>query len=118
MKRLLMKRNPTALLYLWFLLPALLLVGVAGLIASASAEPPLSPQQAANGSAPAASPSAPVAPAKSAAPPVSFANDLVPVFTKAGCNNGTCHGQQNGKGGFKLSLRGWDPAFDWEQIVA
>jgi hypothetical protein len=28
-----------------------------------------------------------------------------------------CHGQQNGQGGFKLSLRGWDPDFDYEQIV-
>jgi hypothetical protein len=50
-------------------------------------------------------------------PPVSLANDVLPVMTKIGCNNGTCHGQQNGQGGFKLSLRGWDPAFDHEQIT-
>lgn len=48
---------------------------------------------------------------------VSFQNDLIPVFTRIGCNNGACHGQQNGQGGFKLSLRGWDAAFDHEQIV-
>jgi hypothetical protein len=49
--------------------------------------------------------------------PVSFSNDLAPIFTKIGCNQGSCHGQQNGQGGFKLSLRGWDPAADVEQIV-
>jgi len=41
----------------------------------------------------------------------------VPILTKAGCNQGACHGAQSGKGGFKQSLRGWDPAFDWEQIA-
>jgi hypothetical protein len=50
-------------------------------------------------------------------PPVSFTNDLLPLFTRLGCNNGSCHGQQSGKGGFRLSLRGWDPAFDHEQIT-
>lgn len=50
-------------------------------------------------------------------PPVSLVNDVEPVLTKIGCNQGICHGQQNGQGGFKLSLRGWDPAFDWEQIT-
>src|SRR5205809_1146489 len=49
--------------------------------------------------------------------PVRFTTDLLPVLTKAGCNQGSCHGAQVGKGGFRLSLRGWDPAFDWEQIT-
>src|SRR5262249_5823326 len=49
--------------------------------------------------------------------PGSLANDIEPVFTKIGCNQGSCHGQQNGKGGFKLSLRGYDPALDLEQMV-
>ncbi len=49
--------------------------------------------------------------------PVSLTNDVLPVLTKIGCNQAACHGQQNGQGGFKLSLRGWDSAFDWEQIV-
>jgi hypothetical protein len=49
--------------------------------------------------------------------PVRFATDIVPILTKAGCNQGACHGAQAGKGGFKQSLRGWDPAYDWEQIV-
>jgi hypothetical protein len=39
------------------------------------------------------------------------------VLTKAGCNQGACHGGQQGKGGFRLSLLGFDPAFDYEQIV-
>src|SRR5713226_9554702 len=49
---------------------------------------------------------------ESVAAPVSFRNDVMAVLSKAGCNQGTCHGNQNGKNGFKLSLRGEDPAFD------
>jgi hypothetical protein len=49
--------------------------------------------------------------------PVSFTREIVPLLTRAGCNQGACHGGQHGKGGFRLSLRGFDPAFDWEQIV-
>lgn len=41
-----------------------------------------------------------------------FVRDLGPVLSKAGCNAGTCHGARNGKEGFKLSLRGYDPIFD------
>jgi hypothetical protein len=37
----------------------------------------------------------------------------MPVLAKAGCNLGTCHGNKNGKGGFKLSLRGQDPDVDY-----
>lgn len=43
---------------------------------------------------------------------VSYRNDVMAVFSKAGCNAGTCHGNKNGKGGFKLSLRGQDPDVD------
>lgn len=42
----------------------------------------------------------------------SFIRDVSPVITKAGCNAGTCHGSKEGKNGFKLSLRGYDPLFD------
>ncbi|MFM8273278.1 MAG: DUF1549 domain-containing protein [Gemmata sp.] len=49
--------------------------------------------------------------------PVSFAREVEPVLTKAGCNGGGCHGAQHGRGGFKLSLFGFDPAFDHLQIV-
>ena len=41
-----------------------------------------------------------------------FANHVVPVLTRIGCNSGACHGALAGKGGFKLSLRGYDPAAD------
>jgi hypothetical protein len=44
--------------------------------------------------------------------PVSYRRDVTAVLSKAGCNAGTCHGNLNGKGGFRLSLRGDDPAFD------
>src|SRR5437867_11683013 len=44
---------------------------------------------------------------------VSFRNDVMAVLSKAGCNAGTCHGNKNGKGGFKLSLRGQDPELDY-----
>jgi hypothetical protein len=39
-------------------------------------------------------------------------NDVLPVFAKAGCNSGACHGALAGKGGLKLSLRGYDPLAD------
>ncbi len=46
------------------------------------------------------------------AQPVDFIRDINPVMTKVGCNAGTCHGAKDGKFGFKLSLRGYDPIFD------
>ncbi|HMC64568.1 MAG TPA: DUF1549 domain-containing protein [Gemmataceae bacterium] len=45
--------------------------------------------------------------------PISFANDVMPVLAKAGCNSGACHGAASGKKGFKLSLRGYDPPTDY-----
>ncbi|WP_246128411.1 DUF1549 domain-containing protein [Planctopirus ephydatiae] len=44
--------------------------------------------------------------------PVDFVRDVNPVLSKLGCNQGTCHGAAQGKNGFKLSLRGYDPLFD------
>jgi hypothetical protein len=49
--------------------------------------------------------------------PVSFAREVVPILTRAGCNQGACHGAQHGRGGFKLSLLGFDAKFDHAQIV-
>jgi hypothetical protein len=49
--------------------------------------------------------------------PVSFSREIVPVLTRAGCNQGACHGAQHGRNGFKLSLLGFDPVFDYAQIV-
>ncbi len=47
----------------------------------------------------------------------SFAQEVMPVLSKSGCNMGACHGNLNGKGGFKLSLRGEDAKFDYAAIV-
>ena len=46
-----------------------------------------------------------------------FGIDVMAVLSKAGCNAGTCHGNQKGKGGFKLSLRGDDPTLDYRALV-
>ena len=47
---------------------------------------------------------------------VSYQNEVMAVLAKAGCNMRTCHGNANGKGGFKISLRGESPAEDWKVI--
>jgi hypothetical protein len=47
----------------------------------------------------------------------SFRNDVEPVFAKIGCNMGACHGALAGKGGFKLSLRGYDVMADYLAIT-
>src|SRR5690348_14953880 len=46
----------------------------------------------------------------------SFRTDVMAVLSKAGCNLGVCHGNKNGKGGFKLSLRGEDPVWDFSVL--
>jgi len=48
---------------------------------------------------------------------ISFRNDVVAVLSKAGCNAGACHGNANGKAGFKLSLRGEDPEWDFHALT-
>jgi hypothetical protein len=47
----------------------------------------------------------------------SFRDDVVPLLSKAGCNMGACHGNLSGKGGFRLSLRGEDPEFDYRALT-
>lgn len=49
--------------------------------------------------------------------PVSFRLDVMPVFMKHGCNNGSCHGAARGKDGFMLSLFGYDPAGDYYRLT-
>ena len=49
--------------------------------------------------------------------PVDFANDIVPIFSRFGCNSGGCHGKASGQNGFRLSLFGFDPAFDYQALV-
>ena len=50
-------------------------------------------------------------------PPISFKRDIMPVFLKAGCNTGSCHGSARGKDGFHLSLFGYDPDGDYFRIT-
>lgn len=49
--------------------------------------------------------------------PISFKLDVMPVFMKAGCNSGSCHGAARGKDGFRLSLFGFDPNGDHYRIT-
>ncbi len=49
--------------------------------------------------------------------PVSFVRDVEPILNRVGCTAGTCHGAAKGKNGFKLSLRGYDPEFDYDRLV-
>ncbi len=49
--------------------------------------------------------------------PIHFANQIVPVFTKNGCNGGGCHGKAAGQNGFRLSLLGFEPEEDYEHLV-
>ena len=49
--------------------------------------------------------------------PLSFRLDVMPVFSRAGCNMGSCHGAARGKDGFNLSLFGFDPAGDYHRLT-
>ena len=49
--------------------------------------------------------------------PISFKMDVMPVFMKAGCNSGACHGSSRGKDGFRLSLFGFDPDGDYFRLT-
>ena len=49
--------------------------------------------------------------------PVNFPNQVVPIFTKYGCNSGGCHGKSGGQNGFRLSLLGFEPTEDFEYLV-
>jgi hypothetical protein len=48
---------------------------------------------------------------------VSFVRDVQPLLARMGCNAGTCHGSKDGKNGFKLSLRGYDPLYDHRALT-
>jgi len=48
---------------------------------------------------------------------INFANEISPIFTKAGCNSGGCHGKSGGQNGFRLSLLGFEPQEDYEYLV-
>src|SRR5207248_7085475 len=49
--------------------------------------------------------------------PIHFGNQIVPIFTKLGCNSGGCHGKASGQDGFKLSLLGFEPDVDYNALV-
>ena len=49
--------------------------------------------------------------------PLNFPNEVVPLFTKYGCNSGGCHGKASGQNGFRLSLLGFEPAEDYEFLL-
>jgi hypothetical protein len=49
--------------------------------------------------------------------PINFPNQVVPIFTKIGCNSGGCHGKASGQNGFKLSLLGFEPEVDYNALV-
>lgn len=46
-----------------------------------------------------------------------FRNDVQAVLSRLGCNMGACHGALAGKGGFRLSLRGYDSDVDFTSIA-
>ena len=49
--------------------------------------------------------------------PIHFGNQIVPIFTKLGCNAGNCHGKASGQNGFRLSLLGFEPEIDYAALV-
>jgi len=73
-----------------------------------TATPPESPAE------PPATPSPAPAPA---AEPASFLRDVMPLFTKRGCNAIECHGSTLGKGGFRLSMFGAEPDADYDALT-
>src|SRR5205823_3305993 len=48
---------------------------------------------------------------------VIFLHDVVPILTRERCNSGACHGTPSGKNGFRLSLRGYDQALDYQSLT-
>ncbi|MCZ2340850.1 MAG: DUF1553 domain-containing protein [Bacteroidales bacterium] len=49
--------------------------------------------------------------------PINFANQIEPILTKLSCNSGGCHGKIAGQNGFRLSLLGFEPEFDYMTLV-
>src|SRR2546425_85685 len=87
--------------------PAAPLLGVALLLALGAANPAGAKETAGSG-----------LPGKlTTITPVNFPNQIVPIFTKAGCNGGGCHGKSSGQNGFRLSLLGFEPSEDYEHLV-
>jgi hypothetical protein len=51
------------------------------------------------------------------APALSFSLDVMPIFMRAGCNTGSCHGSARGQDGFMISLFGYDPKGDHHRLT-
>ena len=49
--------------------------------------------------------------------PINFTNEIVPIFSKLGCNSGACHGKSTGQNGFRLSLLGFEPQVDFDALT-
>ena len=49
--------------------------------------------------------------------PIDFRTDVIAALSRAGCNQGACHGSPMGKNGFRLSLRGFDPNVDFDTLT-
>jgi hypothetical protein len=49
--------------------------------------------------------------------PVSFRREFIAALNVAGCNQGACHGIPSGRGGFRLSLRGYNPTADYQELT-
>ena len=49
--------------------------------------------------------------------PLNFENQIIPVFSKYGCNASGCHGKAEGQNGFKLSVFGFDPQADYQALT-
>lgn len=58
-----------------------------------------------------------VSPVWSEERPVEFRTDVIAALSRAGCNQGACHGSPQGKNGFRLSLRGFDPDLDLHTLT-
>jgi len=91
--------------------------GLVILAALAGVRPALAADEAAPvaQAAPAQAQPAPAAPAP--VRPVDFDTQVVPIFTKHGCNGGGCHGKSGGQNGFRLSLLGFEPGEDHDHLV-
>jgi hypothetical protein len=49
--------------------------------------------------------------------PIDFRTEVIAALGRGGCNQGACHGSPQGKGGFRLSLRGFDPELDYMTLT-
>src|SRR2546430_15545892 len=49
--------------------------------------------------------------------PVDFERHVMGLFSKMGCNSGSCHGSFQGKNGFRLSLFGYDADRDYAALT-